>query len=111
MAVQLRRCLKLFRMKQNIIFRSFIMAKKNQKAEVQKKEVKTEVAVNLQNMTKEELKSRAIANVAERKRLAEENKVIWPLYRNAISSTKKSTMEKQIAELQVKLEALQESKK
>jgi hypothetical protein len=60
-------------------------------------------------MTKEELKRRAIANVAERKRLAEENKVIWSLYQNAVSTTKKSAMEKQIAKLQAKLATLQES--
>jgi hypothetical protein len=70
------------------------------------KEVETK---ELQNMTKEALKSRAIANVAERKRLAEENKIIGGLYRNAVSTTKKSTMEKKIAELQAKLEALQKS--
>jgi hypothetical protein len=65
----------------------------------------------LQDLTKEELKRRAIANVAERKRLAEENKVIWSLYQNAVSTTKKSAMEKQIAKLQARLATLQESQK
>jgi dsRNA-specific ribonuclease len=95
-------------MRQNIILGDFKMkATKNSVTETIKKEVQT----NLQDLTKEELKHRAIANVAERKRLAEENKVIWSLYQNAVSTTKKSAMEKRIAELQAKLEALQESQK
>jgi hypothetical protein len=58
-------------------------------------------------LTREQLKARYEANVAERNRLADENKTIQGLYKGAVSSEKKSSAEAKIAALQAKLAALQ----
>jgi hypothetical protein len=58
------------------------------------------------SLTREQLKARYEANVAERTRLAEENKVLGTLYKGAVSTEKKSAAEQKIAALQAKLAAL-----
>jgi hypothetical protein len=63
--------------------------------------------VDLTKLTKEELHLRRLANVAERERLAEENKYLVELYRSATSSAKMTSAENKIAALQAKLAALQ----
>ncbi|MDR2457460.1 MAG: hypothetical protein LBD41_03160 [Clostridiales Family XIII bacterium] len=60
----------------------------------------------LEDLSRTELEVRYNANVAERKRLAEENKYLIKLHRSATSSEKKSTAEAKIAALQAKLDAL-----
>jgi len=77
------------------------MAKRNSVAPV----VETVVSP-LAGMTREELKVRYDANVAERKRLSEENQQIGILWKGAVSSEKKSSAEAKIAALQAKLAAL-----
>jgi hypothetical protein len=81
------------------------MAKKNQKTVVQKMGVKTENTA-LQNLTRGELVTRYKANVAERKRLAEENKIIGSLYKSKKSEETKASAEAKIAALQARLDAL-----
>ncbi|MDR2457466.1 MAG: hypothetical protein LBD41_03190 [Clostridiales Family XIII bacterium] len=58
-------------------------------------------------LTREQLSERYKNNIAERKRLAEENQYLITLHKNAASSEKKATAEAKIAALQAKLEALQ----
>jgi DNA-binding Lrp family transcriptional regulator len=70
-------------------------------------ETPTVVKTTLEDLTKEELVTRYEANVAERRRLADENKVLCELYKSANSSAKKNKAEAKIAELQAKLNALQ----
>jgi hypothetical protein len=87
------------------------MAKKTTKAvETAIETVVTPVAeatkTTLEDLSKEELACRYQANVEERKRLAEENKVLCELYKSANSTAKKTAAEKKIAELQAKLAAL-----
>jgi capsule polysaccharide export protein KpsE/RkpR len=77
------------------------MAKAKKNTEIVEKKVFT-----LEDLTKEELEVRYNANVAERKRLAEENKFLIELHRTAVSTSKKSSAEAKIAALQAKLEAL-----
>jgi len=60
----------------------------------------------LEDLTREELHARRIANVAERARLAEENILLAQLWKNATSGAKKSNAEAKIAALQAKLAAL-----
>jgi hypothetical protein len=57
-------------------------------------------------LTREQLKARYDANMAERRRLAEENKVIGNLYKSATSTEKNANKEARIAALTAQLEAL-----
>jgi hypothetical protein len=81
--------------------------KKNTVEQKIEKEVKEKVVPQtLQNLTRGELLTRYKANVVERKRLAEENKVIGGLYKSKKSEETKANAEAKIAALQAKLEAL-----
>jgi hypothetical protein len=64
----------------------------------------------LQNLTRDELLTRHKANVAERKRLAEENKVIGGLYKSKKNEETKASAEAKIAALQARLDALKNPK-
>lgn len=63
--------------------------------------------VNPETLTKEQLVARYEANVARRKELAEENKLLIELHKNATSSAKKDKAEKQLEEARAKLAKLQ----
>lgn len=80
------------------------MAKKNVK--VTDKVVEVVADKVLAEMTKEQLVERYEANVAERKRLAAENKLLEQLYKSATKVAKQQRAEKQIADAMAKLEAL-----
>jgi len=85
------------------------MAKRNSKP-VENAGTSNEVVTTvktMESMTREELKARYDDNVAERQRLADENKQIHILWKTATSSEKKSSTEAKIAALQAKLAALQ----
>jgi hypothetical protein len=81
------------------------MAKANKKSEIVSTPVETSKTF-LEDLSREELLCRYNDNVATRKALTEENKILCDLYKGAVSSAKKSNAEAKIAALQAKLEAL-----
>jgi hypothetical protein len=58
------------------------------------------------NLTRGEMLARCKANVAERKRLAEENKELYRLYKTSKAQEKTSSTEAKIQALTAQLEAL-----
>jgi hypothetical protein len=81
-------------------------ATKNTTKIIEKEEEKAVPQNTLQNLTSIELLTRYKSNVAERKRLAEENKVIGGMYKSKKSEETTASAEAKIAALQAKLEAL-----